>query len=182
MNKIVLFLAVAILLPLGLAAQTVEELKVMKANADIRQLMNMTGAGKLGPQMKDQVAQMVMRAAFEAAGSQELDEASKKVVDAYTGKIIGKYLGDDNINALLDEAVPVYKKYLTAKEVNEILEFYISPTGRKMLETMPSIMKEYMSLVMEKQKGWGKSIKDDTAEMQKELKSIADKKTSKEAK
>ncbi|MFN8886767.1 MAG: DUF2059 domain-containing protein, partial [Cyclobacteriaceae bacterium] len=39
---------------------------------------------------------------------------------------------------------PVYKKYLTEGDLNEIIAFYNSPAGKKMAESTPGIMSESM--------------------------------------
>lgn len=48
------------------------------------------------------------------------------------------------VNDLMNDMVPVYQKHLTTADVNAIIAFYASPTGKKMLREMPAMMTEGM--------------------------------------
>jgi len=60
---------------------------------------------------------------------------------------------DDNMKAfpweeMLQAMVPVYQKHFTRGDVDALVAFYSSPTGRKMLRDMPAIMGEAMESMM----------------------------------
>lgn len=38
--------------------------------------------------------------------------------------------------------IPVYKKYFTDSDVDELIKFYKTPAGQKMIENMPNLMKD----------------------------------------
>jgi len=44
--------------------------------------------------------------------------------------------------------IPLYDKYFTQNDINEMLRFYQTPTGRKTLETLGPMMSEAMPLIM----------------------------------
>jgi len=48
------------------------------------------------------------------------------------------------VDQMLEDAVPVYQKHLTKTDVDAMISFYSSPTGRKLLREMPAIMSEGM--------------------------------------
>jgi hypothetical protein len=51
---------------------------------------------------------------------------------------------DDMMNAM----IPAYQKHLTHGDVNQLIAFYESPTGQKMLREMPAMMSESMEAMM----------------------------------
>jgi hypothetical protein len=50
--------------------------------------------------------------------------------------------------------VPIYLKYYTEKELDDMIAFYKSPTGKKMIESMPGVMQESMEIG----KAWGAKL------------------------
>jgi hypothetical protein len=44
--------------------------------------------------------------------------------------------------------VPVYQKHFTKGDINNLITFYSSPTGQKVLEEMPAIAGESMAAMM----------------------------------
>ncbi|MBI3219758.1 MAG: DUF2059 domain-containing protein [Bacteroidetes bacterium] len=53
-------------------------------------------------------------------------------------------LSGTSIDELVGHLSPVYKKYLTESDLNEIIAFYSSPIGKKMADSTPGIMTESM--------------------------------------
>ena len=52
---------------------------------------------------------------------------------------------------MFEEDLPsVYEKYFTEEEVNELIQFYESPTGKKLLEQTPEMTGEIMSIMSTK--------------------------------
>jgi hypothetical protein len=49
---------------------------------------------------------------------------------------------------MLEASVPVYQKYLTKRDVDSLVVFYSSPTGKKMLAQMPAMMSDSMEVMM----------------------------------
>jgi hypothetical protein len=64
------------------------------------------------------------------------------------------------ITLIKDDKMKLYDKYFTQAEINDMIAFYKSPTGRKYVSTSPEITKEIMMKVM----------KEYVPEMQKALK------------
>jgi uncharacterized protein len=50
--------------------------------------------------------------------------------------------------------VPVYSKYLTKEDLEEMIKFYETPVGKKFAENTPKIMRESMQIGQE----WGMRI------------------------
>lgn len=73
---------------------------------------------------------------------------------AKLNKISESILRDMPLDAMLDDMIPVYQKYLSQTDVNAMIDFYQSPTGKKLISEMPQITQEAMQVSyrhMEKQ-------------------------------
>jgi uncharacterized protein len=51
-----------------------------------------------------------------------------------------------NIDGIIERLIPVYDKYYSEEEIKEIIRFYESPAGQKVLEATPQIMKESLGV------------------------------------
>lgn len=79
----------------------------------------------------------------------------------------GKVVNDKNIDSLIEKLTPLYTKYYTEKEIEDLTAFYKSPTGKKMVETMPDLMKESMAIGQK----WGTDLATEiTQEIERENK------------
>lgn len=65
-----------------------------------------------------------------------------------------EFLKEIDYNELVSIFIPVYEKNYTHPEIIELIKFYESPTGKKMVEKTPSIMTESMILGRE----WGQKL------------------------
>ena len=51
-----------------------------------------------------------------------------------------------NIDEIIERLVPVYDKYYAEDDLREIIQFYESPAGQKVMEATPQIMRESMEV------------------------------------
>ena len=51
-----------------------------------------------------------------------------------------------HLNAFLDSGAQIYARHFTAEEMQQVTNFYRSPTGQKFLEKQPELVRESMSL------------------------------------
>lgn len=65
---------------------------------------------------------------------------------------------------LLDMMVPIYDKYYTHDDIRELIKFYESPVGKKMVETMPLLLQESMQAGQE----WGRALSEKMLQKLKE--------------
>jgi uncharacterized protein len=78
----------------------------------------------------------------------------KPAESAKLNKISDEVLRGMPLDAMLDDMVPVYQKYLNQSDVDAMIVFYQSPTGKKLISQMPQITQEAMQVSyrhMEKQ-------------------------------
>lgn len=95
----------------------------------INQLLELTGSGKMGIQVINQMIN-----SFKTSHSSIKDEFwedFKKEIKA-----------EDITNMI----IPIYDKYYTESDIDQIIAFYNSPVGKKMIATMPQIMQESMAV------------------------------------
>lgn len=103
--------------------------------ANIRQLMEVTGAKTLGEQM--------MKAGMEQFRSSVTDAQpdnarAKQFVDAFVAHFEKHF----DANSLNDKIVPIYDKYLTEEDVKGLLDYYNSPLGQRMLKALPEVARD----------------------------------------
>ena len=58
--------------------------------------------------------------------------------------LMSDMLKDFPIDGMLDDMVPVYQKHLTKTDVDNMVTFYASATGKKLLQEMPAMTQEGM--------------------------------------
>ena len=105
----------------------------------VKEFLEISGAGKMGAQMAKE-----MIANFQKSFS--------TVPSEFWEKVKAEINGPDLINML----VPVYSKYYTESELDELIKFYKTPIGQKVLAVTPEIMRESMQLGQ----SWGRKIAD----------------------
>ena len=104
------------------------------ADSSVKQLIALTHAEKITGRMFDNLSNMLSR------------QVSTKVTDTTKSrKLIAEIM--DEIKSLskqiMDEdMVAAYKKYYTADDVKELIKFYQSPVGEKVIATAASIQQD----------------------------------------
>ncbi len=116
--------------------------------ADIRRMLQATGANQLGQQMAQQMLTSI-RPSLEKMLPEGNDRA-KKFFDTMLQKFT-EQMKADSMSELL---VPLYDKYFTHDEIKALIQFYESPLGRKLITTMPNLMQDSMRIGSE----WGRRI------------------------
>lgn len=105
--------------------------------AAIRRMMELTGAGQLGMQA---MGQMV------AVFRNQLPGVPQKFWDDFMQEV--------NPDELVNLTVPIYEKHLSLQEIKEIIKFYETPVGKKLIGVMPLITAESMEVG----KVWGAQL------------------------
>src|SRR5579864_1235734 len=103
--------------------------------ADIRKLMDLTGANSLGEQLMSAGMEQFRASVLD---SQPDNPRAKQFVDAFVAGFQKRF----DAKALSDTQIPIYDKYLTAEDLQGLLEYYSSPLGRRMLKVLPQIAQE----------------------------------------
>ncbi|MBW2282737.1 MAG: DUF2059 domain-containing protein [Deltaproteobacteria bacterium] len=104
------------------------------------ELMELTGAAELSEQIGAAVT-----AQFSMALRQTYPDISPRAYEIVE-ETVREMLRQGMATELADEAVNVYARYFTEQDLRELLEFYRSPVGRKVIENMPAVMAESMQV------------------------------------
>ena len=140
-NKI--FILVVTFFVFSIAAKAQTSSKSQK----IRQLLEVTGSGKLGVQVAQNLINQY-RKSYDNVDSQFWDGLTKKL----------------NPDELISLIVPIYDKHFSEEDIDQIIAFYKTPVGIKLISSMSTIMQESMQ-VGEK---WGQKISEQVLEEMKE--------------
>ena len=103
--------------------------------ADIRKLMDLTGANSLGEQL---MAAGMEQFRASVLDSQPDNPRAKQFVDAF----VAGFQKHFDATALTQTEIAIYDKYLTAEDLKDLLEYYSSPLGKRMLKVLPEIAQE----------------------------------------
>ena len=185
MKRIAVFLSALLILPLlALAADDQAQQDQGQAGREVkvRKLIELSGGTRMVTQMKESIKKMTAATAKHAFEGEKQDEETQKITQKYTQKMMDNILSDEKINEIINMMVPIYAKYLSEKEIDDIIAFYESPSGKKMTDSMPKIMGEYMGKLGAMQKSWMDSIKQDSEDMKTELKTLSDKRNADKSK
>ena len=83
-----------------------------------------------------------------------LNEVPKSLLDELLEE-----LKNESLNAYIETGTPIFMKYLSTRDLINLINFYKTPTGKKFAKNSPIISQE-MSVVME---AWGEKIGRDFA-------------------
>jgi len=109
---------------------------------DIRRMMDLSGAGKLGVQVMNQMI-----------------SAFKQSMPGVPDKFWKDFMAEVDPNELVEMAIPSYDKYFTHDDIKELIKFYESPVGKKLTSVQPQIMQECMTAGQE----WGRKLGEKVA-------------------
>jgi uncharacterized protein len=135
------WILLALLVPGAALAQEAQN------RAQIRELMRITGSAQIGIQFANAVSHDMARQLRQARP--DIPERAIAVVNQEVMKLF-----EERIDGLLDTVVPVYEKHFTPAEINDLLAFYRTPTGRKAISVMPAVMNESIAAGQ----NWGRNL------------------------
>lgn len=142
---ILTFIFASVIAPLA----TAEELTKAKTS-DIKRLIEITGSTNIAKQFAAATSRQMFQM-LQASNSEIPERAlpimEKELVALLSAKMVAP-------GGLVEKVVPVYHKYFTHKEIQELLAFYASPVGKKTIQVLPSVINESMMLGQQ----WGQSL------------------------
>ena len=103
--------------------------------ADIRHLMDVTGASSMAIQVMGNMEKSIRPLMTNALPPGEYRD---QLVELF----FQKYHQKRDPNHIVDLAVPVYDKYYSDDEIKGLIQFYSTPLGTKALTVMPQLMSE----------------------------------------
>src|ERR1043166_5829463 len=107
--------------------------------AQIRQVMDLTGARDMGQQLM-QAGLEQFRSSIE--DSQPNNPRAKQFMDAFAAKF-QKHFDPKSLN---EELIPIYDRHLTSEDLKGLLDYYRSPLGQRMLKALPELSRESQAI------------------------------------
>lgn len=121
--------------PAAQTAQTTEKKIDPAKEADIRKLLELTGATT---SMELTMQNMEKNIKPVLANSLPPGDYRDKLVTLFFEKFHSKM----DLQKLLDLAVPIYDKYYSDADLKGLIQFYQTPLGQKTVKALPSLMGE----------------------------------------
>ena len=116
-----------------------ERLKIDPAKeADIRRLLDLTGAKAIAQQVMDAMAKNLKPMMVSSLPPGDYRD---KLVELFFQKFQSKA----DTQQLIEMAIPSYDKYLSDDEIKGLIAFYQTPLGHKALEVLPKLGVELQS-------------------------------------
>lgn len=112
--------------------------------ADIRRLLQLTGAANLATQSMDGMEKSVKGLMSDSLPPGEYRD---QLLDLFFQKFRSKRDTDQ----LIDLVVPIYDKYYTHDDIKALIAFYDTPVAQKMLAVLPKVLQESQTAGMK----WG---------------------------
>lgn len=110
--------------------------------AKIDKLLDVTGSLKIGA-MFGKVIINQMYQNYQKMGT-SIPDSVFKIMENEIGIIIDNEMKSKS--GLADQICAIYDKYYSEKNIDEILQFYSTETGKKVIATLPNIMQESMAV------------------------------------
>ena len=118
-------------------------MKIRTITEDIKHLMEITDFYDLSKQIMHQMI-LIIKQHFQAQ--------NKTMPDAFWNDFIEEF----DLNDLMDRISVVYEKHLTHEDIKQLIAFYESPIGRKIIKVQPLITLENMTIGRD----WGERASD----------------------
>lgn len=103
--------------------------------ADIRRLLELTGAVKMANQSMDGMESSVKTL---MSGSLPPGEYRDQLLDLFFQKFRAKR----DTNQLIELVIPIYDKYYTHDDIRALIAFYETPVAKKMVAVLPKVVQE----------------------------------------
>jgi len=139
------------------------------SKADIEKYLDVLHTRDLMKTMLDAMSKQMHQMIAEQL---KKDPAMTPEMQARANKMMDDIIKGMPIDDLIDAMIPVYQKHFTKGNIDDLLAFYSTPTGQKLIQELPAITTEAMQAVMPiSQRMMATAMqraKDELAQMQKD--------------
>ncbi|MCY3870420.1 MAG: DUF2059 domain-containing protein [Gemmatimonadetes bacterium] len=137
-TQIIIWVASLVLIgTLNVVAEEMPDPADVSKRTNIKRLMEVTDASNLSMQIMNRLILTMQEGRSDAHK-----------------KFWADYMAEVNPNDLIEMIIPIYEKHFTHEEIKQLIAFYESPIGKKMLKVQPQIMMESIAAGEE----WGKQL------------------------
>ncbi|MDO3695811.1 DUF2059 domain-containing protein [Wenyingzhuangia sp. chi5] len=129
----------------------------------VLELIDVMQADKMISQMMDQMIPMMQQQMKSSLKTEEQEQKIEKV-----NTIVLEEAKNFTNNIVNGAMVDIYAKYFSENDINYMIGFYKSETGKKLLKLTPTISKELMEKMMQDEMStFQQKIKERIAELEK---------------
>ena len=121
-----------------------------KKKQNIIKFMEITGTLDIGLQFSKMINAQLTK--ILATNNPNIPKEKYIIIEQVVNSVIENNVKSEN--GLLKYLLPIYDKYFTNEDLENLLAFYQSDAGKKILKAMPNIMQESMVVGQE----WGRSL------------------------
>lgn len=107
----------------------------------IRQLIAATGALDIGEQFANAISMQMTQTLRQT--NPDIPPRAFDIIQQEVMTVIGEEMENGSFE---DQMVPVYARYFTLQEIEELLDFYRTAIGQKTVEVMPLLTQESMQV------------------------------------
>ncbi len=115
--------------------------------ADIRRLLEVTGATKLATMVVSQMAEHIKPLLEKGLPP---GERRHQITETFVNKLVARATGDD----LMKIVIPIYDRHLSHEDIKGLIQFYESPLGQRYIKVLPTMMQESSTASSQ----WGQQI------------------------
>lgn len=123
-----LFLASAVVMVISIGVYVYSARAQSNREQRVRALLTVQGADRMAAQVLERVYELF------------------KTCPNLPSGFVDRFKQELRPSDLIDRVVPVYARYFTASELDDMIAFYETPTGRKLAEVEPQLAKECMRI------------------------------------
>jgi uncharacterized protein len=103
--------------------------------AEIRQLMEVTGVNVLGDQLMTAGIAQFRANVLEARPD---DPRAKQFADSFAVRFQKHF----DPHSVMETVIPIYDKHLSSEDLHALLDYYKSPFGQRMLKVLPEVARD----------------------------------------
>lgn len=118
--------------------------------SDIKKLMQITGSANLAKQYAGAISQQMfvaLKAARPDIPDRALGVMNKELLAFFSEKM-------STPGGLIDQIIPIYDKNFSDQEIRDVIAFYATPTGKKVIQVLPLVLKQSI----EAGQHWGQAM------------------------
>jgi len=164
MKKAVAFLSALLLSGASVAAPPSDE--------SINKLIEVSNATQAIKGVQQQVDTMLKNTIHDATKGQTVSPDEQKIFDAFDARvreIVLRQLDENKFKAMY---LPVYREVYTQDEIDQMIAFYQSPTGKMFASKAPIIIQKSMSLMQQQMGPMMQEMQQASNDMQAQLKAL----------
>jgi hypothetical protein len=122
---------------------------------DLKKLFELMNSAKTIDNIMDNMMPILKEQASSQIKGTDAGDKLNKYMDFVMNEV--KELSKKVVN---EEMIPLYDKHFTQDEIKELIRFYESPTGKKLIQVTPELTKELMEKMSKHIPAFQKKLQD----------------------